>query len=311
MELQQINSTHSVIGYAESRIGGRPENQDTYGYEDTPYGLLVVVCDGMGGGPAGKTASTIAVREIIHYFLDTESDDTASNRLVKAIRCANMAIIEASNENHTLKGMGSTCAALLLNERAATLAYVGDSRIYQFRGKKRIYRTFDHSMVFDLVKQKVITEEQARLSAQSNVITRALGTELDIKVDVIELSYEKRDRFLLCTDRIHGAMPETELIAMATNPKAALGQMVDEIATRIDGEGRRLGGGHDNLTLAILETKINSTIVNKMNKRYKILIIILLVICALSIGCNFYLLFCQSSPTIEKVENSVVVPEPK
>lgn len=90
----------------------------------------------------------------------------------------------------------------------ATIAHVGDSRVYQFRGRTKIFRTFDHSMVFDLVKQKVITEEQARLSAQSNVITRALGIKPDLEVEILERPFEAGDRFLLCTDGIHGSIEE-------------------------------------------------------------------------------------------------------
>ena len=100
--------------------------------------------------------------------------------------------------------MGSTCTVLLINDTSAIVAHVGDSRVYQIRGRNKIFRTFDHSMVFDLVKQKVITEEQARLSAQSNVITRALGIKPDIEVDVVELPYDAGDRFILTTDGIHG-----------------------------------------------------------------------------------------------------------
>ena len=173
--IQQLNTPDFIVGFAESRIGGRSENQDSYGSAETPYGFVVTVCDGMGGGPGGKTASSIAVKEIILGIKDGNPDDTTVNIVIKAIRRANLAIIEAGKETPALKGMGSTCTILLISTDSAIIAHVGDSRVYQLRGKNKIFRTFDHSMVFDLVKQKVITEEQARLSAQSNVITRALG----------------------------------------------------------------------------------------------------------------------------------------
>lgn len=200
--IQQLKTPDYIIGFAESRIGGRSENQDSYGSSETPYGFVVTVCDGMGGGPGGKTASTIAVNEIITGIKEGNSDDTATNIVIKAVRRANLAIIEKGQENPALKGMGSTCTVLLISKDSAIVAHVGDSRVYQLRGKTKIFRTFDHSMVFDLVKQKVITEEQARLSAQANVITRALGIKPDMEVDVIELPYQDGDRFLLTTDGI-------------------------------------------------------------------------------------------------------------
>lgn len=288
--IQQLNTPDYLVGFAESRIGGRSENQDSYGSEITPYGFVVTVCDGMGGGPGGKTASSIAVNEIIEGIKEGNPDDTASNIVIKAIRRANLAIIEAGQITPSLKGMGSTCTVLLINETSAVVAHVGDSRVYQLRGRTKIFRTFDHSMVFDLVKQKVITEEQARLSAQSNVITRALGIKPDIEVDITELPYDCGDRFLLTTDGIHGAVSERELLEKASDKKHALGTVTDEIATTIDGKGRNEGGGHDNLTLAIIETKTNSKLKSKMNKNTKFLLGAVSSLCLLSLVFNGVLL---------------------
>lgn len=288
--IQQLKTPDFITGFAESRIGGRSENQDSYGYSDTPYGFVVTVCDGMGGGPGGKTASSIAVNEIVSGIKEGNSDDTAKNIVIKAIRRANLAIIETGNTTPALKGMGSTCTVLLISEKSAIVAHVGDSRVYQLRGKNKVFRTFDHSMVFDLVKQKVITEEQARLSAQSNVITRALGIKSDIEVDVTELPYDTGDRFLLTTDGIHGSVSEIELIEMASDKKHALGTVTDEIATTIDGLGRNEGGGHDNLTIAVIETNTNSKLRSKMNKKVKFLLGTISLICLLSLAFNGVLL---------------------
>ncbi len=288
MELKQLHKDDKdlVLGFAESRIGGRKENQDSYGSCSTKLGFLVTVCDGMGGGPGGRTASTIAVHEIKAGVEEANVEEAIPNILIKAVRRANMAIIEAGNEEPALRGMGSTATVLLVNERAAYVAHVGDSRVYQFRGQKKIFRTFDHSMVFDLVKQGVITEEQARLSAQSNVITRALGIQPDVEVDVVELPYESGDRFLLCSDGIHGTMPEAELIKLATSRKNVLGAIVDNISTLVDNNGRLGGGNHDNLTLALIETKTTSKLSSPMSKLSKLIILALTVVCIGSIAFN-------------------------
>lgn len=289
MDLVQIPTPAYLSAFAESRIGGRAENQDSYGWKETPFGFLVTVCDGMGGGPGGKTASSIAVEEIITGVVNGNAEDTPSNILIRAIRRANMAILEYARENPSYSGMGSTCTALLINEKCAIIAHVGDSRIYQIRGKNKIYRTFDHSMVFDLVKQKVITEEQARLSAQSNVITRALGAKYDVEVECAELPFLAGDRFVLCTDGIHGSIPEAQLIEMLSCHSQSLGAVTDGIATTIDGEGRDAGGGHDNLTIAIIETNKNSILKSKMNPRLKILFCAIVIICVISIVVNILL----------------------
>ena len=283
MQLKQLHKDDNdiIVGFAESRVGGRSENQDSYGAMQTSRGYLVTVCDGMGGGPGGKTASSIAVNEILTGISEGADDETVVNVIIKAVRRANMAIIEAGNENPELKGMGSTATVLLISENSAHVAHVGDSRIYQFRGKKKVFRTDDHSMVFDLVKQKVITEEQARLSAQSNVITRALGMRPDIEVEVHELPFKKGDRFLLCSDGIHGTMPEREFIKMTTKSGSSLGAITDDIATYVDNLGRSGGGEHDNLTLAIVETKADSKLKPSQSTSIKSVIIALVVICIL------------------------------
>ena len=288
MDLIQIPTPAYLSAFAESRIGGRAENQDSYGWKETPFGFLVTVCDGMGGGPGGKTASSIAVKEIIAGVANGNTEDTTSNILIRAIRRANMAILEYARENPSYSGMGSTCTALLISETCATIAHVGDSRIYQIRGKSKVYRTFDHSMVFDLVKQKVITEEQARLSAQSNVITRALGAKYDVEVDCAVLPFLAGDRFVLCTDGIHGSIPEPQLIEMLSSRSQSLGAVTDDIATTIDGEGHNAGGGHDNLTIAIIETNQNSILKSKMNPRLKILFCATVILCVASIALNIF-----------------------
>jgi len=287
MELQQLHQGNERLftAFAESRTGGRDENQDSYGYAQTAWGFLVTVCDGMGGGPGGKTASTIAVNEIVAGVEGASKDEEVSNILIKAIRRANMAIIEAGNENPSLKGMGSTATVLLLSERATQIAFVGDSRIYQLRGKRKVFRTFDHSMVFDLVKQNVITEEQARLSAQSNIITRALGIKPDVEVEFHELPYEKGDRFVLCSDGIHGTMPEKQLLKMFAQKKP-LGIVTDNVATYVDNLGRLSGQGYDNLTLAMVETKTNSILKPVMSKQTKIILVALAALCFISIAAN-------------------------
>lgn len=274
MELQRISTDNltTLTAFAESRIGGRGENQDSYGWKETRLGYLVTVCDGMGGGPGGKTASTIAVSTIISSIAESNGEEEPSNIVKKAVAKANLAIIEAGNDNPRLKGMGSTATVLLISEKSALIAHVGDSRVYQIRDGKKVFRTFDHSMVFEMVAQGIITEEQARLSAQSNIITRALGIKPEIEVEINEVPYLKGDRFMLCTDGIHGSVPEPELIKKVSSKKSKLGAITDDIATTIDNIGHSSGGGHDNLTLAIVETNINSKLKPKMSKQLQIIL---------------------------------------
>lgn len=282
-----IDIKDKVVGYYDSRIGGRKENQDSAGYMETESGCLVVVCDGMGGMQGGSVASDLAKQTILEIFKSADKQEEPSVTLIKAIRTANMAIIEKGESNSELRGMGTTVTALLITPNTAIIAHVGDSRVYQLRNGKKVFRTFDHSMVFEMVKRKVITEEQARLSAQSNIIMRALGIKPDIEVEISQHSYKKGDVFVLCTDGFWGAMPEEEFIKRMTQNKHVK-TILEETADAVETIGRDNGGEFDNLTAAILKMN-NNSLKKKKNKLSRIITIVLSVLLAATLAAGFIL----------------------
>ncbi|MBR1871958.1 MAG: serine/threonine-protein phosphatase [Bacteroidales bacterium] len=298
-----------------SCIGGREENQDSTTILETRRGLLVLVCDGMGGMAGGATASATAVNVISEYVSRPESEDDIDddNRmtLIKAISEANSRLLQMEAEEPALSGMGTTVTALLINEEKATVAYVGDSRIYQIRRGRKVFRTFDHSMVFEMVRKKIITEEQARLSAQSNIILRALGQKPEIEVDAFDLPYDKGDLFLLCSDGIWGTLPEKELLrrlSTGKHPKV----LTETLAMNIHNDAIRSGGGHDNLTAAMVRTTKDSKLRTKMEDKIKIALLSSLVLLLVSITCNIVLGYklnksaakvVQLQEQIDKIQN--------
>ena len=167
--------------------GGRPENQDDFGFLETPLGFALVVCDGMGGGPGGKTASYIAKYEFLTTLSKCGEQMPPATALKMAVSRANDALEEKMMQVPELRGMGSTLVGILINRQSALIAHLGDSRCYQLRGKKVKFRTQDHSLVGELVRSKAITEEQARVSPQSNVITRGLGNTSNHVADIDEV----------------------------------------------------------------------------------------------------------------------------
>ena len=283
--MKTIDSKTPFVAVAESRIGGRKENQDTCAWQDTPHGFLLLVCDGMGGGPSGKFASQMAADVIVNSVLDSNPTYDRRDVLARAIRKANEVLIEAQLTSSDWRGMGTTATALLINEYSAVVAHVGDSRVYQLRGTSKIFRTFDHSPVFDLVKAKALTEDEARLSGESNIITRALGPMEKVEPDIAELPYEKGDRFMLCTDGIWGPMTEKELIRIAGGTKSLSGA-VESLAIKVDEIGRSHGGNHDNLTVAMLQTPFNSKLKQKMSTKVKYILYALAALCACSLIGN-------------------------
>lgn len=283
--VQPIRSKLDLSGCLESRQGGRSENQDFAGVAETPLGTLIVVCDGMGGMRGGSTASRLAVTTILEYFQKADPQENAAMLLVKAIQSANTAVWEAGSANPELHGMGTTVTALLLNEICATAAHVGDSRIYQLRRGKKVYRSFDHSMVFEMVRKKVITEEQARLSAQSNIIMKALGIKPEVEVNTHRLCYKKGDRFVLCSDGFWGVMPEEEFIDLISVHNS-LGKILESSCNTVEAIARKKGSEYDNLTAALIEMNCDSKLQPEMNTTAKIIITILAVLLAISVTFN-------------------------
>lgn len=281
----EITSSFPSKGYIESKIGGRPENQDSCSYQDTPLGLLVLVCDGMGGMNGGSTASSMAVQSIVAEIMAASEDANPVEVITDAVNHANEAIISMGQSNPSLSGMGTTVTLLLLTRQCAYTTYVGDSRIYQLRGKNKVYRSFDHSVVFQLVKQGVITEEQARLSSQSNVIMQALGVKAQLDFVVEQLPYQKKDRFVLCTDGYWGSMSEPELLARICSKKH-IGRIIHESTMEVDGKGTAKGGGHDNLTVAMVEVQTDSIMKVKMSKQAKLFVAGLAALLAVSLALN-------------------------
>lgn len=250
--MDTISDSTGIRGSVESLIGGRKENQDSYGMADTRLGLFVVVCDGMGGGPAGKTASSIATQTLIDYVSGADRDKSPYSVLADAVKAANEAVLAAVNENPSLRGMGTTCVCLLIGTREAYIVHVGDSRCYQLRGSRAIFRTADHSYVGEMVRRGTLTEEEARNSNYSNIITRAIGGTQDVEPEVDSVEYKPGDRFALMTDGIWGAIPEAQLVKFLVEKKDPA-NLVPEIAYNIDSLGADNGGMHDNLTLALVE----------------------------------------------------------
>ena len=302
-----INIKGKTLGFVDSRIGGRKENQDSAGFRETELGSLIVVCDGMGGMQGGSVASQLAVQTILETVALADKKTNPKTVLIQAIKNANSVIIEHGQNNPTLRGMGTTATVLLLTPYSALTAYVGDSRIYQLRNGKKIFRTFDHSMVFEMVKKRIISEEQARLSAQSNVILKALGVNADVEVEIAERPYKKGDRFVLCSDGFWGAMPEEEFVRhlVESNP---IDKILESTANVVESIGRNSGQEFDNLTAAILEMSNNSILKEKMNRTAKIIILVLTVLLLISLVFNISMVIQNKtndglSPEKEQVDS--------
>lgn len=254
-----IATKYPFVGCIETRQGGRSENQDNAGFVDTPLGLLLVVCDGMGGGPGGRTASLMAVDTILSVLSGVSEHTPREDALKFAIEKTNDIIYAKAKDTPELRGMGTTVAAILINEDSAAIAHAGDTRVYQLRKGTIIFRSSDHSVVANLVRQKRITEEEARNHPQSNIVTRALGIRPSMEIEFDEVTFFRGDRFVLCTDGIWGMLPQRDLVKSLSRVMG-ISELTLTMVEEIDRIGHANGGGHDNMTIAILDTSFDSSL---------------------------------------------------
>lgn len=260
------SSLFSLTGFAETRQGGRPENQDDFAFSDTPLGFLVVVCDGMGGGPGGKTASSVAKAEIVRSLMHATSQMPIQEALCQAAATADAALKAYIAHDQRLAGMGSTFVAILIRQSSAIIAHAGDSRCYRLHRGRMVFRTRDHSLVGELVRKRALTEEQARTSPQSNLITRGLGSVSNTQPDVDIVPYCQGDRFVLCTDGVWGIMEQSQLLSRFREMKN-LSTDVLRMADEIDRIGFGQGGHHDNHTFVVIDMEANSTLKDSLSLR--------------------------------------------
>lgn len=220
----------------------RDHNEDDFGVGEgagvDQYGELLVVCDGMGGHAAGEVASRLGVETILSTYYSDPSPDR-----VDVLRRA----FERANQRIHAEGrgaMGTTGVAALFYKGMLHIANVGDSRAYLIRNDDICQISRDHSLVGEQVAAGVITADQAKSSYYRNVITRALGYQPDVQVDLFHLPLQVGDMIVLCSDGLHGLVGDEEISAIACSMPLA-----DAVDRLIDLANER--GGTDNITAII------------------------------------------------------------
>lgn len=234
----------------------RERNEDCLGI-DPSLGLLVVA-DGMGGHSSGEVASRLAVDTILEYskkmlggekIIVPEGGNPALpvrlRQLEYIVQVANTMIFEKARAFPKNHGMGTTVVAVLADARSLVVAHVGDSRLYLLRGGQLQQLTEDHSLVMDQVRQGVITKEQAEKSNLQNILTRALGTEEKIQVDLGEHPVLPGDVYLLCSDGLTKMVTEAE-IAQVLGEASSSAAAVEKLVSMA-----REAGGQDNITALV------------------------------------------------------------
>jgi protein phosphatase len=244
----------------------RGHNEDSFLVQDPVF----AVCDGVGGHAAGEVASAIAVRTISQLAPDTADDA----RLGAAIEEANSAIISAAQSGQGRDGMGCTASAVVIDGSRMAVAHVGDSRVYLLSGGVLVRITHDHSYVEELVDAGEITADEARVHPSRSIITRALGSDPDMYADHFTLNVHAGDRIIICSDGLSSMVPDAKIESVAIScatPQAAADTLVSAALE---------GGGHDNVTVIIVDVEDDGTAARhaKIRKRQALVWVIVLAI---------------------------------
>ncbi len=217
----------------------RRRNEDSF-VIDPP---LFVVADGMGGAQAGEVASRLAAAVFREFH---EADELEGAERVEAtVQEANRRIYERAREDSNASGMGTTVTAALVGDETIAIGHVGDSRAYRVRGDALEQLTEDHSLVADLVRGGRLTAEEAEGHPQRSVITRALGTDLDVDVDTFVVAPEDGDIFLLCSDGLTTMVPGPDILRIVRESDGL------QPAAKALVKAANRSGGEDNITVVL------------------------------------------------------------
>jgi protein phosphatase len=239
------------VGFGTDIGRKRQQNQD-HGGAFPDLGLFVVA-DGMGGHRGGETASAMAVETIAASIQEAERqpDWKPAEAIANAIQAANHAIHGRAIDEVNLQGMGTTTTALLFRGKELTIGHVGDSRAYYFRPEAIWQLTRDHSLVAEKLRAGLITREQMKTDRMRNVITRSVGFEPDVNVEVYEMTVQPGDIFLICSDGLSGLLEDSDLLSTIQRNLLSGNDIQRAVTELIEGANER--GGDDNITAVMIQ----------------------------------------------------------
>jgi protein phosphatase len=218
----------------------RRHNEDSYVCEPP----LFAVADGVGGAQAGEVASRLAVGTL----REGQEEGTPEEQVVALIQEANRRVLREAGENATRRGMGTTVTAALALDDRIVIGHVGDSRAYRVRGHVLEQLTEDHSLVAELVRSGRISPEEAENHPQRSVITRALGSDPNVTVDVFSTDTAAGDLYMLCSDGLSGMVDDDGILEILERDRDDL-----DAATKALIAAANRGGGEDNITVVLFE----------------------------------------------------------
>lgn len=230
----------------------RSVNEDSVWVEQLPQGYTIgIVADGMGGHQAGDTASRLAVETMTGDLSVLESGMSSEGlkaALSDAILHANDVIYSEASKHEDLYNMGTTVVALLLSGETGFIGHIGDSRAYKISNGEVVQLTEDHKLVYELYKSGQISLEKMKVHPMRNAITRALGTDAEVSVDLYPITLSAGEVLLLCSDGLSDLVSSQHIGQISGNQEIPLDERADRLL-----QLALLAGGDDNITVALFE----------------------------------------------------------
>lgn len=226
----------------------RQNNEDALAV--VPQAGLAVLADGMGGYSAGEVASDMATRAVLEHLAPAlersrqEGWKADVERLMKrSVAAANTAVYEASRHTQAYRGMGTTLVVVVFQERRLVVGHIGDSRLYRWRQGELLTLTRDHSMLQEQIDAGLITPGVARFAPYKNLLTRALGMEDEVRLDVAEHDLAPEDVYLICSDGLNDMLSDEHMAEILTDHPDL------ETAGQALMDAANAAGGRDNISL--------------------------------------------------------------
>lgn len=235
-----------MVGFITDVGNVRKLNEDYIDFYEDNEKSIYVVADGMGGHNAGEVASKLAATSMISYIKSNFNEEDIKNVFIKAVKFANEKVYNYSLTSNKLNGMGTTITASLIYKDKVFIANVGDSSCFIINNSNIKKITRDHSLVQELVDEGTITEKEAKNHPNKNIITRAVGTKDNVEPDIYELSKNKIEHILLCTDGLTNDISNQELVYLVE-----LSENYNEFCKRVL-ELAKSRGARDNISLIIV-----------------------------------------------------------
>ncbi len=246
-----------VISSGKSDIGNvRENNEDSFIIISNEKFTVLSVCDGMGGHNAGEVASKLAIDSLNDFvnqkgdFANTWGEDEdfspgnlfSNKKLIDFIKKVNIKIYEKSLSDNSLRGMGTTINAVFIYDDKATILNVGDSRTYLIRENKILRLTKDNSLFEEVKEKSDLKEEDIEKIFPKNILTKAIGTKIDIEPDLYNIELKLKDRIILVTDGLHDLLSENEILKIGK--RGNVNFVTEKLIKRAKEKG-----GFDNITV--------------------------------------------------------------